>query len=587
MANEDAKVSAKITAKDEASSVFDATAKRMEDRAKRLQESLDGLKKGFGIVGAAAAAVGVAVVKLTRDGLEYGDTISKMSQKLGLATETLSVLAYQGELAGVELTGMANAMKFLIVNLSQAQREGGESAEAFFRLGLSAKDYGTSAREQSRLLGDVAQAFKGMADGGQKAELAVKLFGRAGLDMIPLLNEGAEGFARAEREARSFGLVISAEQGRRIEKFNDDITRLTSSLKGLGVELAILTANAVNLDRVVQGVSHLRMFFNIAKARVFGVSDEAKAQYESEKAGFRDVADYKAYLEEIAKTNELFGQSIDAGSPLGPDAAAAFYKGRENAAKIDAFNQDTRNRYVSSLLGRLGEDYQALIQYAQDFYEWQERIAAQAKARDFGGGIKTALAEARAEFDDWHSRGRDLTRDFLRGVNADWDQLFLHAMEQRLFRVQDLFGVVARNIQRLLAKQAADNLTSLFTSGLQGLFGNSASPGYTPSTPNVEPQAPIFTPEPEPRAGGGPVRAGERYVVGERRPELFIPGRDGHIVPDARGGGGNTFNINVNAVDAKSFFDLASSNPEAFAVMVVNVISTNPQIAQAMRGALS
>lgn len=33
------------------------------------------------------------------------------------------------------------------------------------------------------------------------------------------------------------------------------------------------------------------------------------------------------------------------------------------------------------------------------------------------------------------------------------------------------------------------------------------------------------------RAGGGPVQAGRAYVVGERRPELFVPGQSGHIVP--------------------------------------------------------
>jgi hypothetical protein len=33
------------------------------------------------------------------------------------------------------------------------------------------------------------------------------------------------------------------------------------------------------------------------------------------------------------------------------------------------------------------------------------------------------------------------------------------------------------------------------------------------------------------RAAGGPVRAGEPYIVGERRPELFVPETNGTIVP--------------------------------------------------------
>ena len=52
------------------------------------------------------------------------------------------------------------------------------------------------------------------------------------------------------------------------------------------------------------------------------------------------------------------------------------------------------------------------------------------------------------------------------------------------------------------------------------------------------------------RAGGGDVRAGQPYLVGERRAELFVPDRDGTILPDTRGGaarglggGGSTINF--------------------------------------------
>lgn len=40
------------------------------------------------------------------------------------------------------------------------------------------------------------------------------------------------------------------------------------------------------------------------------------------------------------------------------------------------------------------------------------------------------------------------------------------------------------------------------------------------------------------RAHGGPVKAGQPYVVGERRPELFVPSESGRIEPRVSGGGG-------------------------------------------------
>jgi tape measure domain-containing protein len=51
------------------------------------------------------------------------------------------------------------------------------------------------------------------------------------------------------------------------------------------------------------------------------------------------------------------------------------------------------------------------------------------------------------------------------------------------------------------------------------------------------------------RANGGPVSSGQPYMVGERGPELFVPGRSGTIVANDKMGGGNT-NVVVN-VDAK------------------------------------
>jgi tape measure domain-containing protein len=51
------------------------------------------------------------------------------------------------------------------------------------------------------------------------------------------------------------------------------------------------------------------------------------------------------------------------------------------------------------------------------------------------------------------------------------------------------------------------------------------------------------------RANGGPVSSGQTYMVGERGPELFVPGRSGTIVANDKMGGGGT-NVVVN-VDAK------------------------------------
>lgn len=66
------------------------------------------------------------------------------------------------------------------------------------------------------------------------------------------------------------------------------------------------------------------------------------------------------------------------------------------------------------------------------------------------------------------------------------------------------------------------------------------------------------------RANGGPVQAGRAYVVGERRPEVFVPNQAGSIIPrvpnmaGAGGGPGIT-------VDAKTTIDARGADPSAIA----------------------
>jgi hypothetical protein len=91
-------------------------------------------------------------------------------------------------------------------------------------------------------------------------------------------------------------------------------------------------------------------------------------------------------------------------------------------------------------------------------------------------------------------------------------------------------------------------------SGLAGLQGGDDARGmnlYTPTAPsrlpvnasgtNYVPQ--MLTTYAPGRAAGGPVAAGQSYVVGERGPELFTPGTSGGITPNGATIVQNTFHI--------------------------------------------
>jgi len=65
------------------------------------------------------------------------------------------------------------------------------------------------------------------------------------------------------------------------------------------------------------------------------------------------------------------------------------------------------------------------------------------------------------------------------------------------------------------------------------------------------------------KANGGSVMKNRPYLVGERGPEIMVPGASGKIIPNNEiGGKGGTVTYNINAVDARSFKQLVASDPE-------------------------
>jgi hypothetical protein len=84
-------------------------------------------------------------------------------------------------------------------------------------------------------------------------------------------------------------------------------------------------------------------------------------------------------------------------------------------------------------------------------------------------------------------------------------------------------------------------------------IGAIVSPMITPGT------SPFIAGPPAPRAEGGDVFSDTPYIVGERGPEMFVPQRNGTIIPNNKLGdmGGTTYVTNnyIDAIDTKSFED--------------------------------
>lgn len=195
--------------------------------------SLKGLLAGLGV--SLSAASFVAMVK---GAIDAADELNKLSQKIGISVEALSTLRFAAQLSDVSLETLQKGIKGLSQAIVEAGSGVGDGAAVFQALGISVKNAdGTLASTESVLL-KVADVFANLEDGAVKTALAVKLFGKSGMEMIPFLNQGAAGITLLTSEAERLGLRLDTETARAAENFNDNLTALKASSSALGISLA-------------------------------------------------------------------------------------------------------------------------------------------------------------------------------------------------------------------------------------------------------------------------------------------------------------------------------------------------------------
>jgi phage-related minor tail protein len=110
--------------------------------------------------------------------------------------------------------------------------------------------------------------------------------------------------------------------------------------------------------------------------------------------------------------------------------------------------------------------------------------------------------------------------------------------------VQEAFATMFQNIGRAFLDMATRMIAQALVMKVLGIL----MPG-SGATAAADPLANFNAGALQYRANGGPVTSGSPYIVGERGPELFVPGRSGTIVPNESMGGGSSTNVVVN-VDA-------------------------------------
>lgn len=212
-----------------------AALKKVEDQTRKTTGAGRDAGEALGALGTLFAAQQIAA--FAAHALEAADQLGKMAQKTGVAVEQMSVFTYMAQQADVSQEDLGKGLAKLSKTMDGLNKGDAEVAGAFKRIGLSAQDLAGLGLDQ--ILLKVANAQAGYADGAGKAAVMMALFGKSGANLIPLMNDLANGgFENAKKKLQELGLVISGDTARAAQDFNDSMKRLEMAAQGVTVQVA-------------------------------------------------------------------------------------------------------------------------------------------------------------------------------------------------------------------------------------------------------------------------------------------------------------------------------------------------------------
>lgn len=552
-----------------------------------VRSSVDGLSKslesvGFGsLAGAITALVSAGTFKaLVTDTISMAAGLDDMAERTGASVEALSGLARVAKISGVDLGTVEHGLIRLTKALSDGDEESKGAGKALAFLGLEAEKL--RGMDTAAAMLEVAKALDQYADGSGKTALAIALLGKNGAALLPYLKDlaevgelqgkvTAEQAAAAEKLEKEWRKVTSIGGGElrkavldNIESFAmlvDVVRGALTAFKQFGSSFAVvvndiatgiaivghatlgggLFGNTLAQQKIQEALAARSRFVQAAnedmqdRFNAFSagsVTDQVKAALAGGSAS-KPQADFvgKGKKEEkVEEEEELNPLDLMYGGYPGA------YKDFVNAIKINAANIAAQLAMDEEMQRAHAKRVSDIVTHTESGKLEVRRTMMQEAATLFQEGAITEqqwLEYSAERSREWSEKTKDEFDSLARAIEG-WGRDSANAIVEFATTGKASFGDLVTSILKDIARMAVyENVTKpLFSALNDGIKGS----GFGDWLKGVFGGA---------RAGGGPVSAGRAYLVGERGPELFVPGASGGIVPNGAGGG-----LVVNLIEA-------------------------------------
>lgn len=429
--------------------------------------------------------------------------LQKIASQFGDVPVNIQILGEAAEFAGDTNLDLSKSLQ-KVASLQTELGDGSKSVAKMLReMGVNAEVFARSPVSQA--FAQIVSAISDIEDGSDRATASYRIFGRESEELTNLLQNGRGAFSEAARQMDAIGSSISQWDTAKamvvLQSFADLADVWDNFKRRMAVALAPMAAGLADFVRKgLEGIDVRDLADKITGlvGGVVGFISSVPIRIE------KMLAQVKLKFIEL---NNILPPMLRMGVDGSPEAVAGI---RAEIEALSASIDTTQFSSATDFMKTVGDMYEKLQKGGAKPGERGLSPFADQLKRDLEAvkaTIEDGLTESLAEF---VTTGKSGLRELAQVVIKDLAAAFLRAQ------------VVMPALQWLGIGTGA--------AGGPGMLGKIFG-GF--------------------RAGGGGVEAGKAYMVGERRPELFVPRTSGTIVPSTRGlGGGSHYYIDARGADS-------------------------------------
>lgn len=220
----DNKTSIVISAEDKTSAALASVRNGFAGLTQSIS-SLDALSRKIPMLGTGLASAFGGLAAAAAHTVHFAAGLNDMAMQTGATVEQLSALRNVAELNSVSLEDAGKALGKLSKNMAEAASGGKEQIATFAALGVAFKKQTGALRESGDVMLDVAKAIAEIESPTERVAAAQLAFGKSGASLVPMLMDLA-------REGK-LTATITAEQAEAADRFEDSLTRMKQSLRGM------------------------------------------------------------------------------------------------------------------------------------------------------------------------------------------------------------------------------------------------------------------------------------------------------------------------------------------------------------------